>query len=143
VDRRAEREGKGGVKGLSSRAEVREKARGEYGFSSLMKQNKKAEICFVIYIAGFFFKKKFCYEVIVKQKIYKRSSNYYWLDTDEGRGSSEGYIRSISSSPYALSIRFSRLERVCCLLVLNSVTSTPQWIRVRWAEASVFDPEGI
>ena len=28
---------------------------GEYGFSSLVKQNKKAKICFVIYIAGFFF----------------------------------------------------------------------------------------
>ena len=47
-----------------------------------MKQNKKAKICFVIYIAGFFFKKKFCYEVIVKQKNYKRSSNYY-LDMSE------------------------------------------------------------
>ena len=57
MDRRAEREGKGGVKGLSSRAEVREKVRGEYWFSSLMKQNKKAEICFVIYIVGFFLKK--------------------------------------------------------------------------------------
>ncbi len=44
---------------------------------SLVKQKKKAKICFVIYIAGYFFKKKFCYEVIVKQKIYKRSSNYY------------------------------------------------------------------
>ena len=43
---------------------------GEYRFSSLLKQNKKAKICFVIYIAGFFFKKIFCYEVIVKQKIY-------------------------------------------------------------------------
>ena len=30
--------------------------RGKYGFSSLVKQNKKAKICFVIYIAGFFFK---------------------------------------------------------------------------------------
>ena len=30
---------------------------GEYRFSSLLKQNKKAKICFVIYIAGFFFKK--------------------------------------------------------------------------------------
>ena len=30
---------------------------GEYGFSSLMKQNKKGKIYFVIYIAGFFFKK--------------------------------------------------------------------------------------
>jgi len=29
---------------LSSRAEVREKVRGEYGFSSLVKQNKKAKI---------------------------------------------------------------------------------------------------
>ncbi len=55
----------------------REKVRGVYRFSSLVKQNKKGKICFVIYIAGFFFKKKFCYEVIVKQKIYKRSSNYY------------------------------------------------------------------
>ena len=26
-----------------------------------------------------------------------------------------------------------RLERECCLLVLNSVTSTPQWIRQPWA----------
>ena len=41
---------------------VRVRVRGEYGFSSLLKQNKKAKICFVIYIAGFFFKKKFCYE---------------------------------------------------------------------------------
>jgi hypothetical protein len=31
--------------------------------------------------------------------------------------------------------RFSQMcrERVCCLLVLNSVTSTPQWIRQPWA----------
>jgi hypothetical protein len=42
-----------------------------------MKQNKKAKICFVICFAGFFFLKFFCYEVIVKQKIYKRPSNYY------------------------------------------------------------------
>ena len=32
------------------------RVRGEYRFSSLLKQNKKAKICFVIYIAGFFFK---------------------------------------------------------------------------------------
>jgi hypothetical protein len=47
------------------------------GFSSLMKQNKKAKICFVIYIAG---EKKllfYIYAVIVKQKNYKRPSNYY------------------------------------------------------------------
>jgi hypothetical protein len=46
-------------------------------FSSLMKQNKKAKICFVICFAG---KKKllfYIYAVIVKQEIYKRSSNYY------------------------------------------------------------------
>ena len=35
----------------------RDKVRGEYRVSSLMKQNKKAKICFVIYIAGFFLKK--------------------------------------------------------------------------------------
>jgi hypothetical protein len=46
-----------------------------YMFSSLMKQNKKAKICFVIYIAGFFLKKNLCYEVIVKQKKTERSSN--------------------------------------------------------------------
>jgi hypothetical protein len=51
--------------------------KGVYMFSSLMKQNKKAKICFVICFAG---KKKllfYIYAVIVKQKIYKRSSNYY------------------------------------------------------------------
>ena len=57
--------------------ERRVRVRGVYRFSSLVKQNKKAKICFVIYITGFFFKKNFCYEVIVKQKIYKRSSNHY------------------------------------------------------------------
>jgi len=53
--------------------------RGEYRFSSRMKQNKKAKICFVIYIAG---KKKllfYIYAVIVKQNFYKRSTNHYSL----------------------------------------------------------------
>jgi len=42
-----------------------------------LKQNKKAKICFVIYIAGFFFKKNLCYEVIAKQKKTEESSNNY------------------------------------------------------------------
>jgi hypothetical protein len=50
----------------------REKVRGEYGFSSLVKQNKKGKICFVIYIAGFIFLKNLCYEVIVKQNFKER-----------------------------------------------------------------------
>jgi hypothetical protein len=50
---------------------------GEYGFSSLMKQNKKGKIYFVIYIAGFFLKNIFCYEVIVKQKKKKCSEHHY------------------------------------------------------------------
>jgi len=57
--------------------ERRVRVRGVYRFSSLVKQNKKGKNCFVIYIAG---KKKllfYNYAVIVKQKIYKRSSNYY------------------------------------------------------------------
>ena len=54
------------------------RVRGEYGFSSLLKQNKKAKICFVIYIAGFFFKKNFCYEVFAKQKKTEESSNNYF-----------------------------------------------------------------
>ena len=48
----AEGEGKGGVKGLSSRAEVREKVRGEYRFSSLMKQKIKGKNCAVFCFAG-------------------------------------------------------------------------------------------
>ena len=51
--------------------------RGEHRFSSLVKQNKKAKIRFVIYIAG---KRKlffYIYAVIVKQIFYKRFSNYY------------------------------------------------------------------
>ena len=63
---------------MSSCAEVRVRVRGEYGFSSLVKQNKKAEICFVIYIAGFFFKKKFCYEVFAKQKKTELPRLYYF-----------------------------------------------------------------
>jgi len=46
----------------------REKVWGVYRFSSLVKQNKKAKIYAVFCFAGFFFFKKFCYEVIVKQK---------------------------------------------------------------------------
>ena len=44
--------------------------RGVYRFSSLVKQNKKAKICFVIYIAGK--RKLFFYinAVIVKQNFY-------------------------------------------------------------------------
>jgi hypothetical protein len=49
-----------------------------YGFTSLVKQNKKGKNCAVFCFARFFFLKKLCYEVIVKQKIYKRSSNYYF-----------------------------------------------------------------
>jgi hypothetical protein len=42
-----------------------------------MKQKKKEKNYAVFYVAGFFFLKKFCYEVIVKQKIYKRPANHY------------------------------------------------------------------
>jgi len=52
--------------------------RAEYRFSSLMKQNKKAKICFVIYIAGFFFLNFFCYEVFAKQKKTELPMNNYW-----------------------------------------------------------------
>jgi hypothetical protein len=67
---------------LSSRAEGRERVRGEYRFSSLVNQNKKAKICFVIYIAGFCFLKNLCYEVFAKQKknerfrLYMNASDY-------------------------------------------------------------------
>ena len=56
---------------------VRVCVRGEYGFSSLLKQNKKAKICFVIYIAGFFFLNFFCYEVFAKQKKTEEPRLYY------------------------------------------------------------------
>jgi hypothetical protein len=58
---------------------MREKVRGEYRVSSRIKQKKKSKICFVIYNAGFFFKKHFCHEVIVKQ-ILKNGS----LTTNSG-----------------------------------------------------------
>jgi len=54
------------------------RVRGEYRFSSLLKQNKKAKICFVIYIAGFFFLKFLCYEVFAKQKKTERCRLYYY-----------------------------------------------------------------
>jgi hypothetical protein len=41
-----------GSKGFEFARRMREKVRGEYRVSSLMKQKKKAKICFVIYIAG-------------------------------------------------------------------------------------------
>ena len=50
--------------------------RGEYRFSSLVKQNKKAKICFVIHIAG---EKKllfYIYAVIVKEKKKSSANNY-------------------------------------------------------------------
>jgi hypothetical protein len=59
--------GKGGVKGLSLRARVREKVRGEYRFSSLVKLKFASS-----FTSGFFFKKKFCYEVFAKQKKTER-----------------------------------------------------------------------
>ena len=53
----------------------RERVRGEYRFSSLVKLKKKGKFCFVFYIPekDFFF----IYDVIVKQNIYKRPANHY------------------------------------------------------------------
>jgi hypothetical protein len=51
--------------------------RGVYGFSSLVKQNKKAKKYAVFCFAG---KRKllfYIYAVIVKQFFYKRSTNHY------------------------------------------------------------------
>ena len=64
--------------------ERRVRVRGVYRFSSLVKQNKKAKICFVIYIAGFFLKKNFCYEVFAKQKKKKCAANYYSCTYPQG-----------------------------------------------------------
>jgi len=44
-----------------------------------MKPKKKAKICFVIYIAGFFLLKFFCYEVFAKQNKKLRAIYYYSL----------------------------------------------------------------
>jgi len=46
-------------------------------FSSLMKQNKKAKICFVICFTGFFFLNFLCYEVFAKQKKTELPRLYY------------------------------------------------------------------
>ena len=63
---------KEGVKGLSSRAEGRERVRGECGLSSLIKQKKKLKFASSFTSPDLFCKKKFCYEVIVKQKKNER-----------------------------------------------------------------------
>jgi hypothetical protein len=52
--------------------------RGVYRFSSLVKQNKKARNYAVFCFAGIFFFNFLCYEVIVKQNIYKRSTDHYF-----------------------------------------------------------------
>jgi hypothetical protein len=57
--------------------ERRVRVRGMYGFSSLMKQNKKGKNCAVFCFAGFFFLKFLCYEVFAKQKKKKCSEHYY------------------------------------------------------------------
>ena len=69
---------------------MREKVRGEYRVSSFMKQKIKGKICFVIYIAGFFFLKFFCYEVFAKQKKKKESSNNYWRAWTQRAASGRG-----------------------------------------------------
>ena len=60
--RGGEGEGKGGVKGLALSWSKIKKLKFASSFTS----------------PDFFFKKNFCYEVIVKQKIHKRASNYYY-----------------------------------------------------------------
>jgi hypothetical protein len=68
---------KGGVKGPLNLAPIFfVSARTNKRHHHLMKQKKKWKICFVIYIAGerFFF----IYDVIVNQKIKKRSTNHYY-----------------------------------------------------------------
>ena len=57
----------------------REKVRGVYGFSSLVKQNKKLKIALSFASPE---KEKYyfiCYAVIVKQFFYKRSTNHYLM----------------------------------------------------------------
>ncbi len=49
---------------------------GGCGFSSLMKQKKKGKICFVIYMAAFFFTFFSVMKCLAKQK-QKSSTNYY------------------------------------------------------------------
>jgi hypothetical protein len=87
---------------------MREKVRGENRVSSLMKQKKRGEIYFVIYIAGFFFKKKFCSEEIVKQKIYQRPTNHYWcghLGPRGGGGGTKSLCHRISMRNFSRSWR--------------------------------------
>ena len=94
------------VRVLSSRAEVRERVRGECEFSSLVKQKIKAKNCFVIYIAGFFFKKIFCYEVIAKQK-KKEYSRYYYC-------SILVVVDTLSKLQKQKTVRSVAVEVTCC-----------------------------
>jgi len=51
--------------------------RGNIGLALLWRKIKKGKICFVIHIAGKRIFIIFCYDVIVKQKLYKRPTNHY------------------------------------------------------------------
>ena len=54
------------------------------GLALFWSQKKKGKNCAVFCLAGFFFLKFVCYEVIAKQQIYKRSSNHYCEDLGLG-----------------------------------------------------------
>ena len=68
-----------------------------YGFSSLVKQNKKGKNCAVFCFAGFFLLKNLCYEVIVKQFFYKRSSNHYCDSDADAHSDTDAYAAGAAS----------------------------------------------
>jgi hypothetical protein len=83
-----------------------------------MKQNQKAKICFVIYIAGFFFNKKFCYEVFAKQKKRKESRIYYFCPPPEGVSNPQPVLRHVSavSAPdWSTGSACVAVTPICCL----------------------------
>jgi len=99
---------------------LREKVRGEYVVSSLMKQKKKAKNYAVFCFAG---KKKllfYIYAVIVKQKIYKRSTNHYFRPRKNQKQAHRGWhLLCVSTMCGAILLsKFWVLDQELCGLVL-------------------------
>jgi hypothetical protein len=80
-----------------------------------MKQNKKGKKCAVFCFAGFFFLKKFCYEVIVKQKKRKRSANHYFYQPQYGPEVLADVVLSPTGSTRMLSAPSVGRERLVSL----------------------------
>jgi hypothetical protein len=107
---------------------VREKVRGEYRVSSLVKQNKKAKICFVIHRRIF---------LIVKQIFYKRPTNHYFPATSFSVACHllvEAGIRIVQEQSHPVRFELGQLRCSTNIVTVMEVTAVPnEALRAIWA----------